>query len=226
VTTGQTNVTLTSGSYSADGVSYNYRSGSLTANNPLTAGTYSYTITATDADGHSASPTFSVVVDNTVPSASDIQTTNGGSIVGRAQQSDTIIFTFSEPMDPNSILAGWNGASTSVVVRLNNGFLLANDDLAIYNAGNTAQLPLGSVDLGRGDYTGSDRTFGASGTASTMVMSGSTITITLGTQSGAATTAGGNGTMSWTPSATATDRAGNACSTTAHSESGSADKEF
>jgi hypothetical protein len=32
--------------------------------------------------------------------------------------------------------------------------------------------------------------------------------------------------MSWTPSATATDVAGNACTTTAATESGAADKEF
>jgi hypothetical protein len=32
--------------------------------------------------------------------------------------------------------------------------------------------------------------------------------------------------MTWTPSATATDRAGNACSTTAANESGSNDRDF
>jgi hypothetical protein len=32
--------------------------------------------------------------------------------------------------------------------------------------------------------------------------------------------------MSWPPSATATDLAGNACATTAASESGAADREF
>ena len=57
-------------------------------------------------------------------------------------------------------------------------------------------------------------------------MSGNTITITLGTQSAAATTAAATGTMSWTPSASATDPAGNATATTAVTESGTADKEF
>ena len=73
--------------------------------------------------------------------------------------------------------------------------------------------------------------FGATGTPSTMTMSGNSITITLGKQSAVglgvdATTAGANGTMSWGPSATATDRAGNAASTAAATESGAADKEF
>jgi hypothetical protein len=58
-------------------------------------------------------------------------------------------------------------------------------------------------------------------------MSGSTITIVLGSASGqAATTALINNTMAWTPSATATDRAGNAGTTTVANESGAADREF
>ena len=98
--------------------------------------------------------------------------------------------------------------------------------MTIFNAANTTQLPLGSVNLGGVDYTSASITFGATGTASSMVMSGSAITITLGTQSAAATTAGATGTLSWTPSASATDPAGNAVSTTAVTESGTADKDF
>ena len=225
ITTGQTAVTLTPGSYTVDGTSYNYRTASLTANVLLTAGTYTYSITSTDAGGRSATQSgFTVTVDNTAPSASDIQTTSGGPIAGRADAGDTIRFTFSETMDPSSILAGWTGTSTNVVVRLNQVTLA--DTVTIYNAANTSQLPLGTVSLGRTDYTTANRTFGASGTPSTMVMSGSTITITLGTQSGAATTAALTGTMSWTPVATPTDPAGNAMSTTVRNEAGSADKEF
>jgi hypothetical protein len=57
-------------------------------------------------------------------------------------------------------------------------------------------------------------------------MSGSTITITLGTASGGTTTAGGTGTMAWTPSTAPTDLAGNACTVTIANESGAADAEF
>ena len=85
---------------------------------------------------------------------------------------------------------------------------------------------LGSVSLGRSDYVGGNRTFGASGTRSTMVITGSTIAVTLGTQSGAGTTAVGNGTMTWTPSTTPYDRAGNAMAAAAGTESGAGDKEF
>ena len=61
---------------------------------------------------------------------------------------------------------------------------------------------------------------------STMVMSGSSITITLGTPDGAVTTAAGTAATTWTPAAGATDWAANACSTTTVTESGAADKEF
>ena len=51
-------------------------------------------------------------------------------------------------------------------------------------------------------------------------MNGSTITITLGTPDFTADTATGSGTMTWTPSASATDRAGNAARTSTVTESG------
>jgi hypothetical protein len=59
-----------------------------------------------------------------------------------------------------------------------------------------------------------------------MVLSGSTITVTLGTPSVTAGTASGNGTMKWAPSSSVTDRAGNAMSTTAVNETGTVDKDF
>jgi hypothetical protein len=221
ITTGQTAVPLVSGSYSVNGVSYNYRSAVLTANAGLTAGAKTYTLTLTDAAGNSQTQSgFSVTIDNTAPAGSDIQTANGGSIVGRAETGDRITFTFTEQIDPYSILASWTGASTFVTVRLNNNS--GGDRVQIWNSANTAQLPLGQVILGRTDYVTSSRTF----TNSTMVQSGTTITITLGTPSGATTTAAGNGTMTWTPSATALDAAGNACSTALVTESGAADREF
>ncbi len=224
ITTGATAVALVAGSYTAEGVSYGYRSASRVADNPLSAGSKAYSITSGDAAGNSGTQSgYSVTVDNTAPAASDVQAANGASIVGRPEQNDTITYTFSEPVDPQSVLAGWTGPATNVVVRINN---TNPDTVLIYNAANTTQLPLGSVNLARNDYVGANRTFGATGTPSSMVMSGSSITVTLGTQSGAGTTAGANTTMTWTPSTATYDRAGNAGSATAATESGAADKEF
>jgi hypothetical protein len=224
ITAGSTAVPLSAGTFTVDGETFNRRSASLSAGSALAEGALGYSLTMADAAGNSQTESgLSVTVDNKAPTATDVQAANGSTTVGLAQQGDTITFTYSEPPDPNSILAGWTGAATGVVVRLNNA---TNDTVTVFNAANTTQLNLGSVNLGRSDYTTTNRTFGASGTASSMVLSGSSVTIALGTQSGAASTAAGTGTMVWTPSSSATDRAGNAASTATASETGAADKEF
>jgi hypothetical protein len=225
VTTGQTSVALAAGAFSIGGVSYGYRSAALTANAILAAGAKAYTITATDVAGNPVTQGgFSVNVDNTRPSGSALSTTNGGSIVGRPELGDTITLTFTEIIDPQSVLAAWTGASTSVVVRIANAG--GGDTLTVRNPGNTAQLPLGSVNLGGTGYLTAQRDFGATGTPSTMVQSGASITITLGTPSGATTTQAGTTTMSWTPATGATDRAANTCMTTVITEGAPADVEF
>jgi hypothetical protein len=232
LTSGQTAVPLAAGSFSAGGVSYGYRSAQLTANASLTEGAKAYSVTGTDGAANGATQGgFSVTVDNTAPSASDVQTDDNAGTVGQAQAGDTIAFTFSEPIDPASVLAGWDGSSTGVTVRMTN-VLLGADTLQVHAAGNGAQLPLGVVGLGGAGYVGGllggeTALFGATGTASAMTMSGSTVTIVLGTHSGqGVTTALLNNTMTWTPSATATDRAGNPSTTTAASETGAGDREF
>jgi len=224
VTASASSTALSAGSFTIGGLTYSHRTASLTANAVLLAGSYNYTVTSTDVAGNSGTQTFSVTVDNTAPTGSDVQTANGGSIAGRPELNDTITYTYSEPIDPNSILAGWTGTATNVVVRVNNN-TPTNDQVQIWNSANGAQLPLGNVNLGGTGYTTANITFGATGTASTMTMSGNTITVKLGTQSAAGTT-GANSTMVWTPSATATDRAGNAASTANVTESGAGDKEF
>lgn len=221
VTTGATAVALVAGSFTVEGVSYNYRSALQTASNPLAAGTKAFSITATDvATNATTQPGFSVTVDNTAPSASDVQTVNGGATTGRAETGDQLVLTYSEPVDPYRILAGWTGASTTVTLRLvHNG---GGDRVQVRNAANTATLPLGTVFLNRTDFTTTTRDF----TGSTMVMSGSTITITLGTPSGAVTTAAAAANMSWTPSNTAWDRAGNASTTVNRVELAPLDLDF
>ncbi|HKO39305.1 MAG TPA: hypothetical protein VJU14_13150 [Solirubrobacterales bacterium] len=225
VTTGQSAAALSAGSFSIGGLSYSHRSGTLTANGTLAAGTYNYSLASKDLAGNSRTQSgYTVIVDNTAPTAADVQTTNKASgTVGKAELGDSVTFTFSEPIDPHSILANWTGTATSVVVRISN---VTGDPLTVYNAANTTQLPLGSVAMGRNDYVSANATFGASGTASTMVSSGNAITITLGTASAGPTTAGSTGTMTWTPSASAYDRAGNAETITARNETGAADREF
>jgi hypothetical protein len=223
VTTGTVAAPLTAGSYTVGGVTYGWRSAQLTASNPLAAGSKAFSITGTDTLAHSGiQGGFSVTIDNTVPAASDIQTSNvGGGTVGKAQTGDTVAFTFTEPVEPNSIVAGWNGSSTSVTVRLNQRNGAGLDRVQVWNAANTTQLPFGTINT-FGNYVAANMTF----TASTMVMSGSTITVTLGAPSAATLTVAATGNMTWQPTNTITDRAGNACNTATVTESGGADVEF
>ena len=115
-------------------------------------------------------------------------------------------YTYSEAIDPQTVLSGWTGASTNVVARIANN--AGGDLLTIRNAANTAQLPIGSVNLIGSAYVTATRDFGATGTASTMVLSGATISVTLGTPSGATGTQAATGTMAWTPTATVTGPGG------------------
>lgn len=226
LTTSASNTPLSAGSFTVGGIAYGRRSGSLTVATGLAEGTYSFSIgTADQASNSTTYPGQVVTVDNTAPAATDIQATNRGPTVGRPEASDQITFTHSEQIDPAVVIAGWTGASTSVVVRITDGGG-GNDSLTIWNAANSAQLFLGSVNLGRKDYVTANTTFGASGTTSTMVQSGANIVVTFGTAAGTVATAAGTGSMVLTPSATATDRAGNAVSTTTRTETGTADKEF
>ena len=223
VTAGQTSVTMTAGSYTAGGVSYNYRSASITANAGLSAGVKTFSVTANDtASNGPATTNGSVTVDNTAPAASDNQITNGGATLGRPEQGDVITLTFTGAVDPESIIAGWSGSSTAVTVRIaNNGG--SNDTVTIANAANSTQLPIGSVNA-IGDYVTAATVF-----AGTMSFNGTNtiLTITLGTlSSGTVRTDNNNRTSTWTPSASAYDYAGNACSTTVNSETGTADRNF
>jgi hypothetical protein len=160
------------------------------------------------------------VVDNTAPTASDIQTTNGGT-AGRPDSGDTVTFTYSEQLLSTSMLAGWNGTSTAVTVRMNNSG--NNDQFEVWNAANNARLPLtNTVVTLNGNFIQTSATFSA-----TMVQNGANITITLGTLTGGTvrteTTAPA---MSWPSATTPTDIAGNACTGNTVTEGGASDLDF
>ena len=242
ITPGGSTTVLVAGTYSAGGVVYTHRSALLTATSPLAEGARPYSIASTDLAGNSRVQTgYSAIVDSTAPAPSDIQAANAlGGVAGRADQGDTVTFTFTEAIDPESILAGWQGTATDVVVRLIDGGCLlvilstacSADRLAVYDAANVNQLPLGSVDLQDGSYhgtalgTASPSTFGASGTRSRMVQSGTSITVTLGTASAVPGSTGLAHAMVWTPSASAVDAAGNPALTAAVTEKGALDLDF
>jgi hypothetical protein len=221
-------LTTTGGPWTVEGVSYNYRSAQLTADTPITPeGSKNWSLVATDAATPTANATsalpYTATVDNTAPSAANIATTNSGT-ARRPTIGDTVTFTYNagEKVDPESILTGWTGAQTNVTVRVIQAG--GSDRLEVWNTANSGSaLPFGTINLGRTDYVTATAHFGPSTAAvkSTMTLTNNTITVVLGTNTaGTPTTAGAGGNISWTPSTTAYDRAGNAASTANFTQSG------
>jgi len=238
---GGSSVVLSPGSFSAGGQTYNYASAQQTAGSGLAEGAVSYSIATNDKASNSASTNWPTTVDNTAPFGADVQATNtSGGTVGKAEQGDTVTLTYSEPIEPGSIQAGWNGGPTDVVVRITTGITLIggllgqNEGLQVFDAANSTVLPLGAIDL-KQEYVAKTAlllsgtmTFGLSpGTPSTMAISGGVVTIVLGTRTGNnALTVTTPGAMAWGPSTAPYDRAANAASGATANESGSADVEF
>jgi hypothetical protein len=234
LTGGQTALALTAGSYSAGGVTFNRRSAANTARGGVTAGSYSYVITATDTATNSGSQSFTTTVDTTAPAGSDVQSTNvSGGTVGLLEKGDTFTLSYDQVMDPYSLLSGWNGsATTGVQIKLIDGGG-SSDYLQVWTVGGSQQLPVGTVYLNGTNFvktgTGSSVIFGGSGAAtpSTMIRNDASITYTLGSvTSGTPATSLTAAKMTWTPSATATDIAGNAAKTTTATQSGTVHVNF
>ena len=189
----------------------------------LPNGAYELRMQATDTLGHvGISPIVTVQVDNTAPTGTGIQGANGGT-AGTMDAGDTVTFTWSEPMLATSILAGWNGTSTAVRVRVNNNG--GNDSLDVFNAAGTVKLNTSQTVTLAADWVSDTVWFNA-----TMVSigTGNQVVVTLGTlisgtvQTGVITLAN----MVWTPSTAATDLAGNPCSATVVTETGGLDRDF
>jgi hypothetical protein len=218
VTAGQVAVPLVAGSYTAGGVSYNYRSAVLTAG-ALPNGPLNFQVTATDAAANLTLATGSVTIDSTAPTASNISASGG--IAGRPEAGDVLTLTTTDTLEPVSLLANWTGAATTVQVHIvNQG---GGDRLQVFDSTGLTQLPFGTINLGRTDFTTTTLNFNGS----TMTQAGTAINITLGAPVvGVQTTVAGTGNLSWNPSATATDRAGNAMTTGNFNEPAPVDIDF
>lgn len=215
--------TLAPGTSTVAGRAYN-RVSPVTTIAGLTAGSYTYGLDLRDGAGNTRTqPGFPVVVDGTAPAAADVRAANTTGVAGRPDTGDQVVFGYTEPLDPESILAGWGGEGRNVQVRIANSS--PRDLLTIRNAAGTVTLPLGTVDLGSSGYVVADRAFGASGSPSTMVHSNGVLTVTLGSASGSTNTVS-SGSLSWTPAAGATDRAGNPSSTTTRAGSNGTGRDF
>jgi hypothetical protein len=214
---------MSASAQTVNGVSYTYASGSQTVPAGRVAGSYSASITASDRAtpvNTSAAYPFTVVVDNTAPSATAVAITNASGPTGVPSSGDTITYTWNETIDPWSLGLGWNGSGSQVVtVKITNRNKgQGGDYVTIWDANNSVQLPLGSLGLGDTGYVssggGGSATFGGPGnsTRSTITWNGTSFTVTLGPKDPTGSTLGtpgGTSTATWTPASGAFDRAGN-----------------
>jgi hypothetical protein len=174
----------------------------------LNQGTITFTAWVTEGGSTSANTTAQYTKDTVAPSASAIAAVNKtGGTAGLPEQGDQIVFTFSEQMN----LASLSGASVTVRITNSGG----NDPISVVGAN------YGTIANSGGNFVSTNRDFTSSG----VVQVGAVVTITLGTASGAVSTDTAS-TLTWNPSASATDLAGNAMSTTARAEVGGADTDF
>jgi chitinase len=186
-------------------------------------GTYSIRVVVVDNAGMKTIGTPSSITIDNPPVPADVQAGNGGATTGLLQAGDWVKLTWSEQIAPASVLSGWNGAGQAILVRLTDN--ASNDQMDFYNAAGTTRLNLtgsgADLKLG-GNFVSGAVTFNA-----TMSQSGSSITVTLGSVVGSPTLPTAvAGTMTWAPSASATDLTGHASRTTTVTESGAVDVDF
>lgn len=206
--------------------------------NTTTVADGAYDLRAILVDGAGKTTTSTTVssrtVDNSVVRGVDIQAVNGTGTAGRLDNGDKVTYTYSEQVNPATILAGWNGTSTAVTLRLRDGNLLS-----LGNKGDTVDVQKSGTSVGLGSFvlnqdfikSGKTSTFNATMTATTTTVSGVTrtvVTVQLGTpvSTSGLKTVSMAGAMRWTPSAAATDLSGNKCSTAPVTESGTSDRDF
>jgi hypothetical protein len=192
----------------------------------LTDGAYDVRAVAQDNLGNQAtSAIVSAYVNNTGPTGTDVQGTNGG-VNDRLDAGDTVTFSYSAPITPSSVLPGWNGAAPAAIrVRVNNSG--TSDSMEFYDAANST--PLGLLAAGTVLSINIDYVAGATVFNGTISRSGSTFTVTIGSLiSGAVTSSPkGKSPMTWRPSSQATSQAsGIAVWPTTVYETGANDNDF
>jgi large repetitive protein len=159
-----------------------------------------------------ANGSFATASDWVAPTATSIAAANKGTLgttAGKLDSGDTITFTFSEAIDPATILSGWSGASTTVRVRFVDAS--SNDTFTVQDSSGGTTVKLGTVTT-NGNYVTASANI-----SSTMVRSadGKSVVVTLGTPSNVSFLAVGAKNMSWALVAGPKDTAGNALATPA-----------
>jgi hypothetical protein len=167
-------------------------------------------------------------IDKTAPTISSVFVTNGGTS-GKLDSGDSITVVFSETMSVSSLCTTWLGDASNQSLATNADAVVVtatdnatNDSLSVSSPACT--LRLGTVSTGANYVTGGNVTFSGTGSGKSSVAwtaATKTLVITLGSNGGGGTQVigVGNTTMTYTPSAAATDSAGNGVTGTASTAS-------
>ena len=170
---------------------------------PATDGLWDLRVVAVDNAGNQRTLDVADRPGGTRPAAASAGLANGGA-AGTLDAGDVLTLTFSEPMRPQSLIAGWNGGGAQAVkVRVADG---APDTLTVRTANDAAVVPLATgVAFGADVVPAGGATFDA-----TLQAAGAAgYTVTLGARTaGAVAPAVAAGTLTWTPAAGALDAIG------------------
>ncbi|KRE91894.1 beta strand repeat-containing protein [Arthrobacter sp. Soil764] len=182
----------------------------------LKEGTLTFTASATDAAGNTGTATAAATTtkDTAAPTVTGVKLTNGGSTntsKASADPGDTVTLTYSEKLDLTKFCSSWTGTSLTGTATISDTG--TNDTLNLAFSGCT----LGTVTLGGNYLSGANATFGAQGTASSVIWdsTNNALVVTFGNapngSSGAGTLNSGvaTGQPTYFPPQTVTDAAGN-----------------
>lgn len=183
----------------------------------LAQGTYTAVVTQTDTSGNTGTSNANTfTVDTTAPSATAIVGANKtGGTAGKIESGDTLTYTYSEAVTAASVWTGWSGTSTAVHIRFTSS---GNDTITVLTTADVASINLGSVAT-NADYVTATATFNATIARSS---DGTSVIVTLGAPSNVSASASPGRNMSWTPSASVKDLAGNTASATVYNQTDSA----
>ncbi|MGI8781292.1 MAG: Ig-like domain-containing protein, partial [Solirubrobacteraceae bacterium] len=186
-------------------------------------GTYDVQALATDTLGKPSTSIASArTIDNTAPTAVSVDSGNGGAIVGRLEPGDWLRLTWSEPIAPASVLAGWDGSPLAIRVELQN--INGSDEMDLWNSTGATHLNLvddvAHLKL-NANFVTTNGWFDA-----TLTRSGGVFTITLGTKLSGTLVTATAANISWKPSILATDLAGNPSTALAVAELSPKDIDF
>ncbi len=155
----------------------------------LATGCYLYTLTGTDLAGNTVAISTTVKLGVYV---TNVAMTNGTGTLGRIDQGDRVVVTFSDQIDVSTLCSTWTDSTldqaisgdNEVTVTLNN--LAGSDTLTVSSS--TCTLNFGTLSLGSTAYTTGTVTFGGALTNKSTVgwsVSSRQLTITLGQVSAA-----------------------------------------